>query len=63
MSRVNGFEIHSGFGSHFPGVASLTSDDTENEAGPARPCIGLGRAIIALGPFLPLESAKMNVSG
>jgi hypothetical protein len=64
MSSVNGFEMHSGFGSHLPGVASFTSEATDMDAGPARPCIGLGRPIIALGPFLPpLESATTNASG
>ena len=56
--------MHSGFGSHLPGVASFTSEATDIEAGPARPWTGLGRAIIALGPFLPpLESATIIVSG
>ncbi len=62
MSSVNGFEMHSGFGSHLPGVASFTSEAKDMEAGPARRSyIGLGRPII---PFWlwPLESAMTDAS-
>lgn len=49
ISKVNGFEIHTGLGSHLPGVASFTSPARiadglfmPEDTGPERPIIGLG---------------------